>query len=180
MYDYEKSKSRLSRRVSQIHKSDWSPTHEANALDALAQQINNLVLELSKDKWLYLEDAFNTSSPENTFSGDRSGMYAGLCWRLRELSDLAGREKAALPNPRYRRGLRLAAEGLLHIMYQCGHPRPTKYEHGDGVKELKEVCDAAGMCLSNESLRGALGKALDRFDPADISDEILEFLQEKQ
>ena len=58
--------------------------------------------------------------------------------------------------------------------------RPTLYNDGFAVKELTRICTGAGIYLSTETLRGALKKALDQFDPlyrdAGISD-ILIFTQ---
>ena len=187
MLDYEKSIAKLIERVGQINESGWSPTPEANALKELAEKLEEVISLMDRDTYWQLEDAFN--QPERGWVRDdgtrepdidRAGRYAAIRWGMRELSEFAITNRNELPNPKKKHALPFAATGLLHIMYESGMDRPTLYNDGFAVKELTRICTGAGIYLSTETLRGALKKALDQFDPlyrdAGISD-ILIFTQ---
>lgn len=185
MHDYEKYKFRLINLVRQLHESDWAPTPEAKRLDALVNQLETTVSELSDCRWMFLEEAFNSDLPTETgVDGwpvkqleDRAGRFGILCCRLRELAALARSEKENLPNARFRPAGKFAAKGLLHVMYECGLPRPSMYDDGDAVIELEKVCKEAGIFLSRPTLRGLLSKAFEEFDPCHVDSRIAEILK---
>jgi len=167
MYDYEASKTNLSKRIRMMQASGGSPTPYAKELDDLASQLDGMAYSLSEPRWINIEDTYNASSEAS---------FKSLCSQLHHLADIARKERESLPNSRQRPYIPFAADGLLHIMYQCGHPLPSLYDRGKAVSELVEVCKCSGIFLSPGRLRTALAKALKDFEPSLISDAIFEIL----
>lgn len=171
MLDYEKSIDRLIERVKLINTSDWKPAQEIKELGDLINQLKNLAAMMDMDCYWDLEEEFN--QPQENWQSDgttgpkieRAGFYSSLRWKLLELAEFAAKKKESLPNPRQRHALPFAAKGLLHIMRECNMDRPALYNDSKSVQELKRICEAAGIVLSNERLRGALSEALADFSP---------------
>lgn len=183
MYDYDKSISKLANRVRLMHESNWSPTPEAKALEELAMQLEQTAALMDRDCYWYLEEEFNKPTLGYVrFDGtrepqiDRSGQFANVRYRMIELADFARQQKNELPNPRKRSAPPFAAVALLHIMYQCGKPRPSLYDNSDAVLALGVVLEKAGICLSKERLRGLLTDALKSFDPCYMNEGIEDVL----
>lgn len=182
MFDYDKCISRLIDLVARINTSTWTPTPESKALGELANKLDQTASLLAEHRWIHLEEAFNADPPPDIgFDGMpiknteyRAGKYAGLYRGIEELAEFARKEKEKLPNARKKRAVKVAALGLLHVRYQCGHGQPSLYDQGEEVTALLGICEKANMVLSRERLRGLLKEALDTFDPTFCSNEIAE------
>ena len=172
MLDYDASIQRLISQVTLIHSSTWSPTPKKTKLKSLAADLVEMANLLQEEYWADLEDAFDAGLIEWDAHSYRVvpessniGRYKNLTWELNELADLASNKADDLPNPRKKTASSYAAMGLLHIMYETGMDKPKLYDSGLSVQELKKICDASGITLSVERIRGILKGALEKFDP---------------
>jgi hypothetical protein len=174
-YDYAASIAALIQRLKDLKASSWSPTPHVKKLNAFAKQLDAAADLMDEPEGMEVESAFDTDPPlERGFDGipipadpaeTRRGLYQFTKWQLREIADTARSEAEGYPAPQARIAVPLAADVFLHIWYQCGRARPTLYDKGEAVTELLQILESAGMPLSKERVRTALGKALDQFDP---------------
>ena len=184
-FDYEKSLSELSKRLAVMKGSTWSPTPKKKAALALAEELIALADKLDGVQWCWLEDIFDAPGPGQIDPGsgltqpgvNRSGLFKGALWNMREIAALARREADSLPKPNERRELRFAAAAFLHIMYQCDKPfPPSLYDDGPAVSDFDKVCQDAEIFKARGTLRNILSAALEDFDPCLDPDGVMDFL----
>lgn len=178
MRPFAEARALLISRVRGKHESGWSPTPERKALEDLSSRLRALAEELGG--WLPGQSgasAVACSSLECAHD-DLHGFstYVGVQNSLFLLADTADREVEKLPNPRIKVALPFAALGLLALLHAHGRDRPTKYNDGWGVLELESIATEAGIVVSRDALRKALGAALDEFEPDGLPEELLEIL----
>ena len=171
--DYERGISRLVDYVRQLSDTP-SPTEQRRAITALADRLNDLLfdLETSGAAQGAIEYEHDQAAPaEIDFDGlptpaPKWGVsYSATLGHMRDLVSSAKRAADKLPNPRERNALPFAALGLLHLRIKHGFDRPRLSDTSPDVQELKRVCEAAGLFKSPETLRNALSKELQSFDP---------------
>lgn len=170
---YEQGISRLIEYVRQWSDTP-SPTARRKAISALADRLNDLLRELETSGAAQgaIEDEHDQEPPpEVGFDGlpipaPKWGVcYSETLQHMWDLVDSAKRAADKLPNPRKRKSLPVAALGLLHLRMTHGFDRPRLSDTSPDVQELKRVCEAAGLIKSAETLRNALSKELQSFDP---------------
>lgn len=175
MSTYEAAIVRLIERARQIDQAgrEWSPTPKRKKLEEIAKRIDELVAVLHEhgSAQFALEECHDRAPPPEFGANGLpleveqwGASYKGTIGHMCDLAESARRAAAELPHPNEKRALPFAALGLLHIRWRFGQPRPTLYEAGPCVQELKRVCDAAGLPRSTVALRGALKGALAEFD----------------
>lgn len=174
MKTYEAGIARLIEHVRAMHRNEWSPTSKRKALESIAARIYELadLLDEQGTNQSDIEELHNRPpEPEVGPDGypvavdDFGCSYKGTIMYMRDLAKSARRVADELPDPRRKPALPFAAYALLHLRYQHGLERPALSDGGDAVRELRAVCEAAGIHLSSERLRGALAEALHAFDP---------------
>jgi len=146
---------------------------KASRYKELADQLRTVAGELCRDEWFFLEEAFNENPPPGIggdgmpipYPWDNAGRYQGLSYGLRELAEVAERLAGECPKPRTRPVLPLAGRLFLLMWLEAGEARPALSNASPAVLAFKRVLDDAGMCLSEERVRGILSGALDAFDP---------------
>jgi len=170
----------------------FDPSHDRLKLQILADQLEKTLSLLEMPFYEFsLEDEFNADPDEyetDPATGwrqrvpvppaySRAGSYKALLWEIRRLIDASKKESDALPDKR-KRAERLAAAGLLHVLYEADQDRPKLYDNGPAVVELERVLLEAGIALSRERIRGLLAEALENFQPCDGAfNHILVFCQ---
>ena len=172
-YDFEASKLKLVARVRMINESSFNPTVRKKELERIADHLEKTADLLNSPGLLFLEAEFDKDPPPEIgidgwpleLEESNLGKFAGTIWRMRALAGTARNEARSLPNSRERPALPYAASCLLHLIYQCGMEKPTRYKDSPAVSLLGEICNSAKMPKSPETLLGALKKALDEFDP---------------
>jgi hypothetical protein len=171
--DYERGIFRLIEYVRQLSDTP-SPTERRKAITAIADRLNAVLfdLETSGAAQGAIEDEHDQVPwPEVGFDGlpipvpNWDVSYSATLGHMRALVDSAKRAADKLPNPRERNALPSAALGLLHLRIKHGFDRPRLSDTSPDVQELKRVCEAAGLFKSAETLRNALSKELQSFDP---------------
>lgn len=175
MSQYEAAIAKLIERTRQIGQAgrQWSPTPKRKRLEEIAKSIDELVAVLQEQGTAQfdLEECHDRKPPPevgadgypkevDSWGASYNGTIAYMC----DLAESARRAAIELPHPNEKPALPFAALGLLHIRWRFGLPRPTLYEAGPSVLELKRVCDGAGLPRSPVALRGALKGALAEFD----------------
>lgn len=175
--DYEASKEQLIERVRSLREIDLnrSSTPYIKAHLEFAQHLEKTAEMFDEHRWMFLEEAVDRDPPQEIgldglpiplhLSELRGGYFKITAMRLQEIAAIAREEAATYPDSRQRIALPFAAYGLLFIMYNCEKPRPRFSDNSPDVKELKQVCEAAGIVLSNTALRNALRKAWASFTP---------------
>jgi hypothetical protein len=176
--DYEQGIARLIALVKEIEGGKgavkWSPTPSREALLAIADRLAELRCDLETPSSATF-DIENEHDKEYPPQVGVDGMpiptepwgcsYAATLMHMRELEASARRAAAALPDARTRNALPTAALGLLWLRLEHGYGRPRLSNDSDDVKELGRVCESAGLHKSPVTLRNALSKALEAYDP---------------
>lgn len=175
MLDYDKSIDRLITRVASIHKDEKNTAHrtgEAKSYLDLAETLDKTAALLDQDRYCYLEEMFNQPLDDYVdFDGKvtrgplRDVRYKGIYWALRDLAEFARGTAKEVPSSRKRFAAPFAARAFLHILYDAGKPMPTLCDNSDATKALKELCEKAGVVLSEQRIRGLIAAALNDFDP---------------
>lgn len=167
--EYERAKARLVTLVAQM-KTPINPTPTRKKALKIAEQLDELAAELESPGWAQhlIEEAHDERIPQSGFA--RS--YSETIWAIRELARSAEHAAGTLPDPREKFALKFAARRYIQLRHAFGLPRPSLYTRGDGVTELRSICNQAGIVLSDETIRGALRTALIAFDPhSDLPEE---------
>jgi len=169
--------SKLAERVRAMKDAGWSPTPERRDAEALAIRLVELADFLDGAGTLQFDLQELHDRPPRSFVGedgyprpddlavDLQCSYKATIWRMRDLADSARRLADELPDPRRKAALPFAVMGFLHLRHRFGFPRPKLYSAGTDVAELGDLVARAGIHLSAESLRNALGAGLRDFDP---------------
>jgi hypothetical protein len=186
MKTYAEAEALLIERVRLMHRSDWSPTPGRAAALAFVDRLRELADDLDSTGSIQFDiEAMHDRSAEAMTGPDGwpvpapevGASFKATLWHMRTLAESAQAVADGLPDPRERPALPFAALVYLHLRYQHGLPRPTAYNDGEGVRELKRIADAAGLVRSPAAVRGVLKAALDEFDPHHVPEYVREFLR---
>jgi hypothetical protein len=170
---YEEGRQRLIAYVRRLNESRWNWTQHQQEIDGLANRLERVLHELEDTSSVTFDIECEHDKPlptETGFDGlpinppDWRSSYQATLLHMRDLVDSARRASAAFPNSRERFALPRAATGLVWLLYEHNKQPPKLYVNGPAVKELKSICEAAGLQKEIESYRGALKKATGEFD----------------
>lgn len=170
--DLDASLKKLSAWLARCRASKYDFAEDTKRHKDLASRLKQIAAELEDPYWMWLEEEFNRDPPD-VLNGDgtrtarvisNAGRFKGLCFRLRDLAEVAGNLADENPRPRTIPELAIAADCFLHIWYTAGKGRPTLYDRGEAVTQLAAVFSNASYVLSNERVRGILAKAFEEFD----------------
>ena len=156
---YQKCFDQLASRVKRMAVTDWSPTPERKAHDTLGDKIDALLDEIEDNLyWAGLEAAHQELyAPEGD---EAASIFTCDVAALRRLGKSARAAAMALPDPRNKPALPVAALGLLWLRADAEFERASLYENGAEVVELERLCKASGIrATSRDNLRKALSKA---------------------
>jgi hypothetical protein len=179
--EYRRAIEKLTSRVRVIYESErkkeWSPTPTRKECERVAKALDEVAeLLATTDAGMLIESVHQDRGKPQTIVGEDGwpveeesyfewSSYQAIKWRIRDLAESARKAAAELPDPRTKFALPHAATGLLHIYHCHGISCPTDYIDGDGVADLKEIAEKAGIHLSPEAYRKVLKEALCTFDP---------------
>lgn len=175
--EYFEVREKLINHARFLNANDWSPTPSRKECERVSKALNDVAdLLNSTSEGMTIESKHKErGEPETTIGSDgwtiteKSDFdwpgYESIKWTIRDLAESAKQAAEALPNPRESPALPYAAMGLLYIRYHFGLQEPTSYIDGEGLSELEEIANKAGIYLSKESYSSALKKAKSKFDP---------------
>ena len=180
--------SRLAARVRLMRKK-WNPTLKRNEAKKLAAQLVELAdylddtgtlqfdLEELHDRPLPLPVGEDGRPYAHAYAEVMQSSYKATIWRIRQLAESARQVAAELPHPTAKIALPFAVMGFLHLRERYEFLRPRVYAAGPDVAALAVLTEQAGIHLSDETLRNALGKGLKNFEEGLFPLGIYDFLQ---
>ncbi len=179
-YFYRLFVTRLVEAVARIYEAenskDWSPTVAKKNIEAIEKKLTQIanILDEAGCAQFDIENIHNAQGFE-TVIGENGwpvkspieywSSYKSIILNIRDLAESARLAMMEIPDPRKRNALEFAARGYLHLRSLHGFDRPVLSNNGPDVIALKEICEAAGIFLSEERYRGALSESLKNFDP---------------
>lgn len=166
--EYKSAKLRLIERVKPL-VVPVNFTENRDRVTDIADRLAELVEELDGQSSAAFDLEMEHDKPQEKCVGldgmpivwpDYRCSFKGTLVYMRDLAGSARRVADAYPEPRKRPALPSAATGFVWLRREFGFPMPSLYSDGDDVRELGDICEAAGMHKAPETLRNALSVAL--------------------
>jgi hypothetical protein len=179
MDTYDQGIERLVNMVSQMNsgaRSGWSTTPLKQEIQGLAKRLIELAddLEQGKQSCFDIEEEHD-KEPLKEIGSDGMPLtvenwhcsYQATLMHMRALAISANRVANSFPDSRSRRALPFAAMGLLRLKSFHNQQIGAIATTSPVVLELSSICNAAGICIEDESIRNALRLAFDQFNQSD-------------